>query len=104
MALDAVFVSVLILLGVAAGRSGYTLGPMEPGVATVLTGLYVQSIGVLFLLCYVFPDGSYLLRALMWACENWGMPRGRWTAILWGVFCLVLGGVALLQGVGWIRL
>jgi hypothetical protein len=100
--LDAVFAAILGSVVVATLRSGFRVGPLEPGPAAILTGVYVQCWGVLFILSYYFPQGSYLLKGLMWSCEHWGTPRGKWTAILWGVFALALGGIALLGGLGWI--
>jgi hypothetical protein len=104
LALDALFAAVLASLTVAHLRAGVKLGPLEPGPAAVLTGVYIQSWGLLFLASYFFPSASYLLKGIMWCCENAGRLRGRWTAILWGLFAIALGSVAVAQGLGWLRM
>ena len=64
----------------------------------LITGVVFQSIGVLFILSYYWPDRSYLLRALMWCCEHTSHPaRGRWTAVLWGSLAIVIGSLAWVQ-------
>ncbi len=104
IALDVLFASVLIALVLGGARSSYELGSGEPGTATMLTGLFMQSWGVLLLLSYAFPEGSYLLRGLVWVCEHGRWPRGRSAAVLFGILLLALGSVALLEGLGWIRI
>ena len=98
--LDLLFGLVLGSLLVAALVSGFAVGPVSKGPATVFTAIYLQVWGVLFLLSYFLPGRSYLLKGLMWLCENTSRPRGRWTAILWGVFAILFAGYFLLIGLG----
>lgn len=98
--LDLLFVAVLGALLAGALATGFELGPIKKGPAAVLTAVYIQVWGLLFLLSYFFPNRSYLLKGLMWLCENTSRPRGRWTALLWGVFAIALGAIPLLQGLG----
>ena len=98
--LDLLFVLVLGSLAAGSLAAGFELGPVKRGPTAVFLGLYIQSWGALFLLSYFFPGRSYLLKGLMWACEHGRGVQGRWTAILWGIFAIVLGTVPLLQGLG----
>ena len=100
VALDIAFGVVLVGLLGAALLSGFSAGPVRPGATALLTGLYVQCWGALFIGSYFFPHGSYLLRALVWVCEHTSTPRGAWTAIPWGIGALVIGGAGVLQGLG----
>jgi hypothetical protein len=100
LALDIAFGVVLVGLLVAALLSGFGVGPVRPGATAVLTGLYIQSWGALFIGSYFFPDGRHLLRALVWVCEHTSTPRGAWTAIPWGIGAFVVGGAGVLQGLG----
>jgi hypothetical protein len=60
--------------------------------------------GLVFIASYFFPEASHLLKGVVWCCENFGTVRGRWTAILFGAVAILLGGVAIVQGLGWLRL
>jgi hypothetical protein len=66
----------------------------------VFTAIYLQVGGGLFLLSYFHPTRSYILKGLMWLCENWSVPRGRWTAVLWGVFGILFASYILALGLG----
>ena len=68
--LDLLFGVVLASLFVAALASGFGIGPIGKGPATVFTAICLQAWGVLFLLSYFLPERSYLLKGLMWLCEN----------------------------------
>jgi hypothetical protein len=98
--LDLLFGVVLGSLLAAALLSGFAVGPVKKGPATVFTAIYLQAWGVLFLLSYFLPGRSYLLKGLMWLCEHTGAPRGRWTAVLWGAFAIVFSTFFLLIGLG----
>lgn len=92
----------IVLVGLAAGalQDGFLFGRILPGWPAVFLGVYLQTWGVLFLLSYWFSDHSYLLRFLMWLCETHSSPRGKWTALLWGVFTIGIGSMPLLIGLG----
>ena len=92
--LDALFAAVLVSPQFAA-----MVDPSRVATNPWLTGAYLQFVGLLFILSYFFPTRSYVLRALMWCCEHTSSPvRGRWTAILWGGFAIVVGLVAQVHG------
>ena len=101
--LDVLFGLVLASLAAASLATGFRLGPVEKGLAAVFLTLYIQSWGVLFLVSYLFPNRSYLLKGLTWACEHGRGIRGRWTAVLWGIFAILFGIFPLLRGLGWVR-
>ena len=69
-----------------------------------MLGLYVQAWGASFVASYFFPRGSYLLKGLMWCCQNTSTPRGAWTACLWGALALVLGSLGVVAGLGLVAL
>jgi hypothetical protein len=98
--LDVAFGLVLVGLMAAALQDGFELGPVRAGPRAIFTGLYIQALGGLFLLSYWFSQHSYMLKFLMWLCETQSTPRGRWTAILWGLFCIGVGAMPVLIGLG----
>jgi hypothetical protein len=101
---DAFFAVVLGFLLVMTFRSGFELGPIANGPAAFFLGAYLQCWGLLFVASYFFPAGSYFLKGLIWLCEHTSRPRGRWTALLWGAFAIVMGTGAMLQGLGFLAL
>jgi hypothetical protein len=101
---DAVFGGVLGFLLVMIFRSGLELGPIAKGPAAVFLGAYLQCWGALFAASYFFPRRSYLLKGFIWICEHTSRPRGRWTALLWGAFAIVMGTAVMLQGLGFLAL
>jgi hypothetical protein len=103
-ALDVAFATVLGGLLAGALKDGVKIGgPIEQGTSSVLLGLYVLCWGALVIASYYFPGRSYLLRGLMWCCENVSTPRGAWTAFLWGALGLTLGSVGVLAGLGLVQ-
>jgi hypothetical protein len=99
------FATVLGGLLVGALKDGVKLGgPIQQGTSSVLTGLYILSWGALWIASYYFPGRSYLLKGLMWCCENGGSLRGAWTALLWGALALTLGILGILAGLGLVQL
>jgi hypothetical protein len=90
------------MLFVLAAPSGF--GTVEREVPSVFAGLYIIYLGVLFLLSYFLSDESYLLRVLMWICEHFSHPRTRFMAFFYFGLSLLVGGCALLSGLGLLRL
>ena len=81
--------------GVRAGQG------FARGVGTILGGLSVIYLGSLFLLSFFFPDASYVLSFLRFACEECSRgARGRHMALLYFAAALVFGGWLLLFGLG----
>ena len=64
----------------------------------VLTGLYVQLWGIVFLLSYFYEKSNFVFRALMWICEHWGSPKSRKTAIFTAILSLTIGTIMLISG------
>jgi len=64
----------------------------------IVTGLYVQLWGVLFLLSYFYRGKSFLFRGIIWVCKNIGSPRSPKTALFTGMLSAVLGSIMLIGG------
>lgn len=97
---DVIFAVILLCLLVATIRAGFGFGPIEKGPVAVWLGVYLQAWGVLIFLSYFWRDGSYLLRGIMWLCEQKNFPRGAWTALLLGTFFVGFGATITLIGLG----
>jgi hypothetical protein len=100
---------LLDLLLVAAGgalllvtlRFGLEAGhPPAKGVATVLGGLYVIYLGVLFLLSYFFSDACHIFSFLSYLCEECSYPAGRRMAWFYFALSFLIGSGVLLVGLG----
>ena len=92
--LDAVFIAVAIGLLALSFPLRITRAGHE--VPSVFLGFYIIYWGVLFLLSYFFSDASYVLRALIWVCEHFSHPRGRYMAFFYFGLSVLLGSGALL--------
>jgi hypothetical protein len=99
--LDAVLIAVAAGLLVLARPSG--IAPAEQEVPTAFVGFYLIYLGVLFLLSYYFSEASYVLRALIWVCEHFSHPRGRYMAFFYFGLSLLVGGGALLSAFGFLK-
>lgn len=64
----------------------------------IVTGLYVQLWGALFLLSYFFREKCFLFRGIIRICENIGSPRSPKTALFTGMLAAVLGSIMLIGG------
>jgi hypothetical protein len=98
LALGISIILILIILGCSPLFFGFELGPIKNGPSSILTGIYLQLWGVLFLLSYYFSHKTFFFRALMWVCENFSSPRGRKMAFFYFALSFLLGTVALLRG------
>lgn len=88
------------LLGVAS-RFGLEAGHTPTkGVASVVGGLYIIYLGVLFLLSYFFSDACYVFSFLCYVCEACSRPAGRRMAWFCFALGLLLGSGVLLVGLG----
>jgi len=91
--IDAVIAVIFVVPQVAATFQADSVGENP-----ILTGVYLQLIGLLFVVSYFYSTRSYVLSMLMLCCEHTSAPvRGRWTAILWGSFAFVIGILAQLR-------
>ena len=100
MALGLSIIAILIILGISPFFYGFELGPVKPGPSSILTGIYLQFWGILFLLSYYYSHKSFFFRGLIWICENFSSPRGRKMAFFYFLLAFSLGTVALIQGLG----
>lgn len=104
LALDVVIVVVGATLQLLAAHFGETVGQgFVRGAASVLGGLSVIYLGVLFLLSYFFPDATYLLRLLRYVCEEFTQGgRGRHMAFFYFALGLLFGSWLVLFGLGFV--
>jgi len=72
--------------------------------ATVVTGVYIIGIGILFLLSYFFENESLVFQGLMWICENFSNPKGRKMAFFYFVLSFTVGSMAILDGLGFLNI
>ncbi|MBC8072357.1 MAG: hypothetical protein IAG13_28805 [Deltaproteobacteria bacterium] len=100
LVLGLVLISILAALLFSAFAVGVHDGPIEPGLGTVLSGLYAMAWGVMFLLAYFFAHKTFFLRALMWMCEHASRPSGRIMALFYAAVGIGLGGYTVLRGLG----
>ena len=75
-------------------KSGYVDGNI---IKQVLLQLQVLYVGFLFLLSYYFSHKTFLLRGLMWICENISSPRSRKMAFFYFGFCFLASVVFLIH-------
>lgn len=102
--LGIVIIVALAVMGILPFLYGFKTGPGERGPAAVLTGIYLQFWGVLFLLSYFFPQKSFFFRGLLWVCEHFSSPRGRRMAFFYFLMFFAMGSLAVLQGLGLLTL
>jgi hypothetical protein len=99
--LDFLIVALGAGLAIAASKFGLEAGhPAMKGFGAVLGGLYIVSLGVLFLLSYFFPDSTYVLCFLRYFCEACSRPAGRGMAWFYFALSLAAGSYLLLVGFG----
>ncbi len=75
--LGSAIVAVLAILMLLPFYYGFELGSVEKGPTAIVTGLYIQFWGILFLLSYFYSHKTFFLRGLIWICENFSSPKGR---------------------------
>lgn len=102
-ALSLILIAVLLGLLYAVEASDLEPGPVKPGAGTVLLGVYVLAWGCMFLASYYFSHKSFFLRGLAWVCEHLSYPRSRKMAFFYFALASLLGGAAILTGVGVIK-
>jgi len=99
--LDLLIVAIALGLLVAISKLGFETGrPVTKGAGSVVFGIYIVYLGVLFLLSYFFPRRSYILRFLDYLCRERSYPAGRWMAWFYFALSVFLGTSLLLIGLG----
>jgi apolipoprotein N-acyltransferase len=96
--IDATLIALAVVLLILASPSGFSKTKHE--VPSFFLGLYLVYLGVLFLMSYFFSGSSYVLRVLMWVCEDFSHPRGRYMAFFYFGLLVLIGGCALLSAFG----
>lgn len=90
----------LIILGSLPFFFGFETGPMKQGPATILTGIYLQFWGILFLLSYYYSHKTFFFRGLIWLCENFSAPKGKEMAFFYFFLSFGLETIAVVIGFG----
>src|SRR5579885_2571134 len=99
--LDILIVAAGVSFVIFASRFGLEAGhPATRGLGTVLGGLYVVYLGVLFLLSYFFSSACYVFSFLGYICTNYSRPASRHMALFYFALSLVIGSYVLLTGLG----
>jgi len=93
-------IALLIALLAVALALGLRPGPMQPGAANVFGALYLLAWGVMFLCAYFFSRKTFFFRALLWVCYHLSYPRGKGMALFYAALAFIIGGIALVSGLG----
>ena len=100
LGLGFLIIALLIVLLISPFYFGFEPGPFGNDISTLLTGIYLQVWGILFLLSYYCSHKTFFFRGLIWVCENFSFPRGRKMAFFYFALAFGLGTFALLHGIG----
>jgi hypothetical protein len=99
--LDVVIVVVAAALVILASQTGLEAGhPASKGIGSILGGVYLIYLGVLFLLSYFFSEACHIFIFLGYICEKRSCPAGRHMAWFYFFLGLTLGSAMLLIGLG----
>ena len=93
-------IALLVLSGVAPFIAGIEFGPVEPGLGSVLMGIYKMTWGAMFLASYVLSHKTFFFRGLLWVCEHLSSPGNRKMAFFYSALALGLGSACVLAGIG----
>jgi hypothetical protein len=91
---------VLAVMLILAFVTGFGRAPFGKSWSSIITAVYIQSWGILFLLSYFFSQKCFFFRGLMWICEHFSRPKGRWMAFFYFAIAFGIGTYALLIGLG----
>lgn len=100
--LGACILAVLAMLLIASLLAGLAAGPLKPGNATILLGVYLIGVGALFAASHRWTRHSFLFRGVLWVCEHFSSPKGRWMALVYAAIFATIGTVVLGKGLGFI--
>ena len=92
-------ITSIAMLGLLFYFSGFS-EEIGKNTGTAYGGLYLLSIGGLFLLSYFYTENSYILKFLRWNCERFSFPSGKGMAFFYFALALLIGGYLFLVGVG----
>ena len=93
-------IAILIFLLFLSLYLGTDFGPFGNDISTLLTGVYLQIWGILFLLSYYYTHKTFFFRGLIWICENFSFPRNRMMAFFYFILAFGIGTIAVLYGIG----
>ena len=98
------FLGITILalqLGLMTGAllNDLNIGSVSKGTSEIITGIYIQVGGVLFLASYYVEHKSFLFRGLIWICENASTWRTRKMAFFFAALCILVGTGGIVMGI-----
>jgi len=94
------------IIGVIAGLlgllfvMGFPSGPVRKDPAAAVGGIYLMFWGFLFLASYYYSHKCFFFRGLIWICEHFSRPSGRWMAFFYFALGFFIGGWLFLGGLG----
>ncbi len=94
------------MIGIIVGLSGLVFmmdvyaTPPQKGLGTALMGMYLMSWGFMFLASYYYSHKCFFFRGLIWICEHFSRPEGRWMAFFYFAIAFFVGGMIFLVGLG----
>ena len=91
-----------ILIGLLGAVIFYGMqsDPMSAGRSTVLLGVYIMVLGLMYLASYYFSQKAVFFRVLIWHCEHASVPAGIKMAFFYFLLAFVIGFATLLSGLG----
>jgi len=94
-------IGLLAIFVVAAWVSGMPIGkPTEPMIGPVFMGLFLVSLGVMFLASYFYSDRSFFLRWLFVFSLGFPGAKSAKMAFFWSFVSLLCGVGAIADGLG----
>lgn len=101
LALGILIIGILLVLMLSATAVGNPkIHTIAKDPESIITGIYFQYIGILFLLSYFFSYKCFFFRWLMWICENLSSPKGSKMALFYSALAFGIGTTVLLTGLG----
>ena len=92
-------IMILVTLCALPFFFGVETGPIKRGPGSILIAIYIQSWGVVFLLSYFYSHKTFFFRAVIWVCENFSFPKGKFMALLYSLLFFGLGTTALIKAI-----
>ena len=100
LALGITIILLIVAFNIVLSILNLKPGPLEEGPATIVVGIYIQFLGILFLLSYYYSQKTFFFRWLIWICERFSYPSSRKMAFFYFGLGFILGIFAILEGFG----
>ena len=80
---------------------GFKPGPFLTGPVAIITGIYFQYVGILFIISYYYEDKCFFFRWIIWFCKFLNSTKkGPHTAFIFFAGFVGMGTYVLLIGLG----